>query len=238
MMRTTIIDVDQPRGPLVRWGAIVAGAVWGLAIMTVLSALWLAVAFPSDVGFVRDNLEWFIAGSGGFSLFVAGLLAGLLTDNRGPGSGWLHGMTAWGVLVIGAIVFGLPSIFGLFGTSELRAIGSSDLLGPGGNDALWASFLTLVVGAVAAAFGGLIGGAPRRSLGTAGRAAAGTDVDVARDDRAERSREDRTVAIPDDDAETNDDRVTIRRAEDGTYVDGRGRRYVPEGASTSSRTDV
>jgi hypothetical protein len=61
MMRTTIIDVDQPRGPLVRWGAIVAGAVWGLAIMTVLSALWLAVAFPSDVGFVRDNLEWFIA---------------------------------------------------------------------------------------------------------------------------------------------------------------------------------
>ncbi|MGZ8631790.1 MAG: hypothetical protein ACXWZF_12620 [Actinomycetota bacterium] len=28
---------------------------------------------------IRDNLEWFLARSGAFALFVAGLLAGMLT---------------------------------------------------------------------------------------------------------------------------------------------------------------
>ena len=63
-MRATIIDVDRTSGPRVRWGAIFAGAVWGLAVMAVLTSLWLALAYPSEIDFVRDNLEWFIAGSG------------------------------------------------------------------------------------------------------------------------------------------------------------------------------
>jgi hypothetical protein len=79
-MNATIVDIDRPRGSLIRWGAVIAGAVWGLALMAVLTTLWLALAFPSDAEFIRDNLEWFIAGSGAFSLFVAGLVAGLTTE--------------------------------------------------------------------------------------------------------------------------------------------------------------
>lgn len=46
-MRTTTIDIDQPRGgPLVRWGAIVTGAIWDLAIMAVLTSLWRSRSRP------------------------------------------------------------------------------------------------------------------------------------------------------------------------------------------------
>ena len=122
MVRTTVVDVDPTRTPLIRWGAVVAGAVWGLAVMALLATLWLALAFPSGIDVIRDNLEWFIAASGAFSLFIAGVVAGALTDNRGPAAGWLHGMTAWGLLLIGALVFGVPSVFGLFSAGELRTI--------------------------------------------------------------------------------------------------------------------
>ncbi|MGZ8602007.1 MAG: YrzE family protein [Actinomycetota bacterium] len=235
-MQATIIDIDRRPGPLVRWGAIVAGAVWGLAVMAVLASLWLAVAFPSDNAFVRGNLEWFLAGSGAFSLFVAGLVAGMLTDNRGPGSGWLHGMTAWGVLLIATIVFGLPSVFGLFSVGQLRAIGGGNLVEPGTNDVLWATFLTLVIGAVAAALGGLIGGTPRRSVGTSGRGANRHEPDdldaVAAPRRREPTASGDTTRL--ERASDESERVLVQRADDGAYVDQDGQRYVPEDSSIAS----
>jgi hypothetical protein len=244
-MRATIIDVDRTSGPRVRWGAIFAGAVWGLAVMAVLTSLWLALAYPSEIDFVRDNLEWFIAGSGAFALFVAGFLAGFLTDNRGPGSGWLHGMTAWGLLLIAALSFGIPSVFGLFNVGQLRTIGETDLVGPEVSDVLWVTFLTLVVGAVAAAVGGTIGGAPRR----------GYDLDDMR--RASIDESDlteplgrhelgRTVATGSDvtprtampeDRPTGGERVLVSQDPDGVYVDQEGHRYVPEGVGSGSSTD-
>ena len=173
MIRTTEIEVDPTRTPLIRWGAVVAGAVWGLAVMAVLATLWLALAFPTGIDIIRDNLEWFMAGSGALALFIAGVVAGALTDNRGAASGWLHGMTAWGLLLIGALVFGVPSAFGLFSAGQLRTIQGGDLVGPGANDAMWATFFTLVVGAVLAGLGGAMGAAPRRSVGTAGSSVPG-----------------------------------------------------------------
>lgn len=236
-MHATMIDIESKRGPLVRWGAIFTGVVWGLAAMAVLAALWLALAYPSGSGFIRDNLEWFLAGSGAFALFLAGLLAGVLTDNRGPGSGWLHGMTAWGTLLIATLIFGLPSVFGLFSAGQLRTIDGGDLIGPGASDAMWATFLTLVIGAAAAALGGIIGGAPRRSVGAAGRHAR-SDADRALDIDPRTAfidpeRSGRTEPI----GEGDDGRVMVRRSEDGTYVDQHGRRYTPEPA-TARRPDV
>lgn len=235
MIRTTIVDVDAPRTPLIRWGAVVAGAVWGLGVMAVLASLWLALAFPSGIDVIRDNLEWCMAASGAFSLFVAGVVAGALTDNRGAGSGWLHGMTAWGSLLIVALVFGVPSVFGLFTAGELRTIEGGDLIGEGTSDAMWATFLSLVVGALLGGFGGMIGGAPKRSVGTAGALVPGTEA--ARLDAAD-ARHEPTRDRPDrlDAAIETDDRVMVRRSADGSYVDQDGHRFVPEDAG-STNTD-
>jgi hypothetical protein len=239
-MRTTIIDIDQPRTALIRWGAIVAGAVWGLGVMAVLSALWLALAFPSGVDVIRDELEWFIAGSGAFSLFVAGLVAGALTDARGAGSGLLHGMTAWGALLIAALIFGLPSIFGLFSAGELRTIESGDLVGPGASDTMWATFATLVVGAVVAAIGGMIGGAPRRrSTRRPSGALPGSErTDATRGDVVD-AEGDRVPPPPEPAGSpaSDEDRVMVRRTADGSYVDQDGRRYVAEPAGSRSAVD-
>jgi len=236
-MRTTTIDIDQPRGgPPIRWSAIVTGAVWGLAIMAVLTSLWLALAFPSGIDVVRDELEWFLAGSGAFALFVAGLLAGILTDNRGPGSGWLHGMTAWGTLLIATLVFGVPSIFGIFSEGQLRTIDGGDLIGSGASDAMWATFITLVVGAVAAAIGGLIGGAPRRSVGSRGLEAARYAGFDRRPDTGPLDDEP-SLHTNTDEVDSDDDRVMVRRAADGSYVDQHGRRFTPESTS-ARRSDV
>ena len=230
-MNATIVDIDRPRGSLIRWGAVIAGAVWGLALMAVLTALWLALAFPSDAEFIRDNLEWFIAGSGAFSLFVAGLVAGLTTEERGVGTGWVHGMTAWGALLIASLVFGLPATFQLFNVGQIRTVDSTDLLGPTVSDALWISFLTLAIGAAAASLGGLIGGSmPRRTT-----ARAVVETDRSDDDRLEPGRH-----VPrSSEAEpelSQDDRVMVRRSEDGTFVDQEGHRYVPEDRTASGPT--
>jgi hypothetical protein len=226
-MNATIVDIDRPRGSLIRWGAVIAGAVWGLALMAVLTTLWLALAFPSDAEFIRDNLEWFIAGSGAFSLFVAGLVAGLTTEERGAGTGWVHGMTAWGALLIASLVFGLPATFGLFNVGQIRTVDGADLLDPAVSDALWISFLTLAVGAAAAALGGLIGGAmPRRTT-----APAVVETDRSSDD--DRLEPGRHVARPTEMETSDDDRVMVRRSEDGSFVDQEGHRYVPEDRTAS-----
>jgi len=234
MVRTTVVDVDPTRTPLIRWGAVVAGAVWGLAVMALLATLWLALAFPSGIDVIRDNLEWFIAASGAFSLFIAGVVAGALTDNRGPAAGWLHGMTAWGLLLIGALVFGVPSVFGLFSAGELRTIQGGDLIGAGANDAMWATFFTLLVGAILAGLGGTMGGAPGRSLGTAGSRVPGAERDRTDPDH-DSERSTRDYAAPFDRADS--DRIMVRRSADGSYVDQDGRRYVPENVGTRT-TDV
>ena len=218
MIRSTEIEIDTTRTPLIRWGSVVAGAVWGLAVMAVLATLWLALAFPSGVDVVRDNIEWFMAGSGALALFIAGVVAGALTDNRGPSSGWLHGMTAWGLLLIGALVFGVPSAFGLFSAGQLRTIQGGDLVGAGANDAMWATFFTLVVGAALAGLGGAMGAAPRRSVGTAGSRVPGADEDWA-DRRID--DDDARRAYPAQEYQTTDsDRIMVKARR---YPTGRSR---------------
>lgn len=229
---TTIVDIERSSRPLIRWGAVVAGAVWGLALMALLSSLWLALAFPTDAEFVRDNLEWFLAGSGAVSLFVAGLIAGALADRRGVGSGWLHAMTAWGLLLITSFLFGLPSIFGLFNPGQLRTIDSADLVGPAASDAMWATFLTLLVGAVAASLGGFIGGAMPRA----------TDEDVADLDRVDEDARTyptgRHAARSETAREPTRERVMVSRNEDGSYVDQYGNRYIAEGTARGQDQDA
>jgi hypothetical protein len=170
---------------LVRWGPVFAGAIIGLAIMLLLGALWSAWA--QETTGVADNLEWFFFGSAIFSLLVAGFLAGFLAGTRGWGPGLLHGLTVWGLILVGLIAAGVPSAQAIF---DAAATPIDDI----GGTALWATFLGMAVGLVLAAIGGVLGGSLRRPP-----AMYGTMGD---DDRYERDR--------DDDRERELDRDRVR----------------------------
>lgn len=143
---------NQYAGPtLMRWGAVFAGAVIGLALMVLISSLWLALALGSGIDAIDRNLHWYGFATAVGALLIAGLLAGWLSGVRGAGAGLFHGLTVWGLVLIGAIVIAIPQAFHLFQafTSPLPELGA----GP-----LWATFLSLLIGLVAAAVGGAVGG--------------------------------------------------------------------------------
>jgi len=162
--------VEGTRPSLVRWGAVFGGAVIGLGLLTLLSALWFALAFGSHISGIRTNLEWFVGISAIVSLFIAGYLSGWLSGTRGWGSGLMNGLTMWGLLLIATVGIGVPALLNVFNINSV--VGSATV--PGGaslrvfgvaNAPLWATFWSMIVGLVAAAIGGALGGATPRAEG-------------------------------------------------------------------------
>ena len=47
---------DNVPSPLLKWSAVFGGLVLGLAMLLLLSSLWLALAYGSEVDTIRDNL--------------------------------------------------------------------------------------------------------------------------------------------------------------------------------------
>lgn len=149
----------SPSPQRVRWGAVFAGVVLGLALLALLTTLWFALAYNSGVDTIRDNLEWFVGGTAVAALFVGGLLAGWLSGVRGPGSGFFNGITMWGLILIVAVAVGLPAIFNVLNLGRVTSItDEGGLLGTGVDETLWASFWTILGGFLASGLGGLIGG--------------------------------------------------------------------------------
>lgn len=150
----------SPSPQRVRWGAVFAGVVLGLALLALLTTLWFALAFNSDVATIRDNLEWYVGGTAIVSLFIGGLLAGWLSGVRGAGSGLFNGITMWGLILIVALAAGIPAVFNVFNLGRVSAIADGTGLTSSGVDtALWASFWTILGGFLASGLGGMIGGA-------------------------------------------------------------------------------
>lgn len=150
----------SPSPQRVRWGAVFAGVVLGLALLVLMTTLWFALAYNSGVDTIRDNLEWFIGGTAVAALFIGGLLAGWLSGVRGAGSGFFNGVTMWGLILIVAVVVGLPAVFSIFDLGPVTSISDeTGLIGTGVDDTLWATFFTILGGFLASGLGGLIGGA-------------------------------------------------------------------------------
>ena len=150
----------SPSPQRVRWGAVFAGVVLGLALLALLTTLWFALAYNSGVDTVRDNLEWFVGGTAVGALFVGGLLAGWLSGVRGAGSGLFNGITMWGLILIVAVAVGLPAIFNVLNLGRVTSItDEGGLIGTGVDETLWATFWTILGGFVASGLGGMIGGA-------------------------------------------------------------------------------
>ena len=176
--RSTSYGADPRRGrTLIHWGSVFAGAVWALAITVLLSALWLALAYGSEIAGIRDNIEWFLAGSAMFALFVGGFLAGWAPGVRGWAPGLLNGMTVWGLMLTISLLIGVPSILGGAAAFGGNIIGGITAAGRAGANAgrvaasqavdtsLWAGFWTALVGFALAALGGALGGATPRDTG-------------------------------------------------------------------------
>ncbi|HZD70224.1 MAG TPA: TIGR04086 family membrane protein [Actinomycetes bacterium] len=152
-----------PAPTLIRWGAVFGGGVIGAGFMALLSALWLAIAYQSDVTYFAQTLSWWIGGTAIAALFVAGLLAGWLAGVRGPAAGWLDGLTVWGLTVIAVLSVSVPGALRLFNVT-VRLTGAT----------LWAGFWSLLIGGVAATIGGVLGGVlPRRTASAMAGGAAG-----------------------------------------------------------------
>jgi putative membrane protein (TIGR04086 family) len=157
---------------LIHWGAVFAGVVWALAITVLLSALWLALAYGSEIAGIRNNIEWFLAGSAMFALLVGGFVAGWTPGVRGWAPGLLNGMTVWGLMLTASLLLGIPSVLGgaaAFGGNVIGAVTNAGTGGAGGaaanqaaDTALWAGFWTALIGLVLAALGGALGGASPR----------------------------------------------------------------------------
>ena len=162
--------MDVPMAPVataspqrIRWGAVFAGTVLGLALLALMTTLWLALGFNSGVDDIRSNIEWYIGGTAVACLFLGALLAGWLSGVRGAGSGFVNGITMWGLILLVSLAVGLPSIFNVFNLGRVSSIAEgTTLLDTSVDGALWASFWTILGGFVAAGLGGLIGGAITR----------------------------------------------------------------------------
>ena len=157
---------------LIDWGSVFAGAVWALAITVLLSSLWLALGYASHVAAIRDNIQWYLAGSAMLALLVGGFVAGWFPGVRGWVPGLVNGMTVWGLMLTVSLLVGLPSVIGgaaafggnILGTVTGNAVGHAARTTL--NTGLWAGFWTALIGLVLAALGGAIGGATRREDAT------------------------------------------------------------------------
>jgi hypothetical protein len=163
---TTSVENNEGAGrTLIRWSAVFAGTLLGLATLALLTSLWLALANASHVDVIQRNLEWFIGISAVACLFLAGLLAGYLSGVRGAGTGFLHGATIWALLMIVSLSVGIPAILNVFGVGQLSQDVQTTTTGATSQsvyNALWGTFWTILGGFIAAGIGGAIGGAITR----------------------------------------------------------------------------
>jgi hypothetical protein len=163
---TTSVENDESAGrTLIRWSAVFAGTLLGLATLALLTSLWLALANASNVDVIQRNLEWFIGVSAVACLFLAGLLAGYLSGVRGAGTGFLHGATIWALLMIVSLSVGIPAILNVFSLGQISQDVQTTTTGVTSQsvyNALWGTFWTILGGFIAAGIGGAIGGAMTR----------------------------------------------------------------------------
>ena len=179
-----------------------------------LSALWFALAYGSGMDEIRDNLDWFLGISAVASLFLGGVFTGYLSGVRGAGTGALHGMTLWGMLLLVTLIAGVPSVLGTLGLEQAVDTATAQTAAFGPDDAIWATFWTIIGGFVAAGLGGMIGGAMTRSTTKVDTTVPPPPTRAYRDD-------DRTDVVTVDD----DDATLVRTTDDDDEVIVAGRRY-------------
>lgn len=163
-----------PRGPLplVRWSAVFAGTTIAVGAGTVLGVLWLALAYSSHRQVFYQHLDWWMGGTAILAMALAGFLAGAFSGAPGASAGLASGLTTWGLVVVGTLAVGIPTLLAVSNTTVVHLGAASITVKTLG---WWPSFWSLLVGFGAAAFGGVIGGTlPRKTAVLSHRAASAT----------------------------------------------------------------
>jgi hypothetical protein len=131
-----------------------------LALAVVAGSLWVALAFSSHQSLFYNHLAWWLAGTAIGAIFLAALIAGVVSGTRGTVSGLANGLTTWGLIVIGALAAGIPGLVAFGSTRPVTVNGAQVMVT---TVRPWSTFWALLIGLGAAGLGGLMGGAwPRR----------------------------------------------------------------------------
>jgi hypothetical protein len=156
--------VGSPSPQRIRWGAVFGGAVLGIALLALLTTLWFALAYGSNVTQIQTNLEWYVGISAVVCLFLAGLMAGWLSGVHGAGSGFFNGVTIWALMLITTVTVGVPAILNVLNLGRIGTLDTTTggLLAQSDSTVLWATFASILGGLVASGLGGMIGGALTR----------------------------------------------------------------------------
>jgi hypothetical protein len=162
-----LADAPIPRSRI-RWAAVFAGMVLSVALLVLLSSLWLAIAYGSNEAFVLRNLEWFVGASAVGCLLIGGFVAGRVSGVPGAGTGLAHGLTLWALALLIVLAVGIPSVINVLnlGRVATQIDPETGFIANGVDSSLWATFIAIVGSLVAAGLGGMIGGASQRTVST------------------------------------------------------------------------
>jgi hypothetical protein len=144
-----------PAARVVHWAAASSGAAIGAGVAVVAGSLWSAAAFSSRDSAYYNHLAWWLGATFIFVAFVGALVAAILASPRGLVPGLANGLSAWGVLVVGAAVLVLGAAAASATTVGLTVDGSRvgvELVRP------YVLFWSALGSLGAAGLGGLAGG--------------------------------------------------------------------------------
>jgi hypothetical protein len=155
----------------VQWRAVFSGAVIGLGVLVLLSAMFAVIGFGGHPATMSGNFRWYEAGSAIFATFLGAYLAAWFAGIRGIGAGLANAATLWGISVIGVVLVAVPSVMRIFNLKlaflSSTPSGAVATAGSSPHAVLWTTFWAIVIGLGASLLGGIFGGLMPRAYSEA-----------------------------------------------------------------------
>ncbi|WP_165491724.1 hypothetical protein [Egibacter rhizosphaerae] len=137
---------------LLRWNAVLGGAVLGLALFVLLMMLWAGLVVGAGIDDLLAGAGWYIGAAAAASMLAGAYSSGLMAGIGSPVPGLLNGLGVWATMTIVVAIVG-PGAAAAF----LPAIGDVTIATDGWM--WWAPFIATLLGAIVAALGGMAGAA-------------------------------------------------------------------------------
>jgi len=170
MVATDVSGRLMPSRPLISWGAIFGGAFAALGLWLLEYAFGLAVGLSA----IDRSGAHGLRGLGIFSgiwgllspliaLFVGSFVAARVSGVASRGAGAAHGLVMWGLTTVGGAYVTLMVLGRLIAGAVVASAAAAQSGGPAvgvtvtGGNPFWGVFGALLLGLIAALFGGVLG---------------------------------------------------------------------------------